>query len=109
MSFVSKKYQTNAGDICKVRLSALTAVQSGTEPAGNPTTPFFAKLGKTNREFGIRPRYAVYALTIAAGTRTLKVYKKVVKLTDTAWLASPATATFSGDTYDLVSLVPEDY
>lgn len=109
MSFVAKKYETNTGDVCRARLSAQVAVLAGNEPAGNITTPFFVKLGKNNREFGIRPRHAVYANSTAVGTRTLKVYKKIVKLTDTAWLASPATIQYGGDDYDLVSLVPEDY
>lgn len=109
MSFVTKKYQTDAGDVAQTRLSAQIAVLAGAEPAAAVTTPFFVKVSKGNREFGIRPRYALYSLSTAVGTRTFKTYLRIPKLTTAALAASPATVTYKGDDYDLAVLVKEDY
>lgn len=108
MTFSTTKYQTNGGDIFFIRLSADIKVLAGVAPTGTPTTNLFVKVSKTGREFGLRPRYALYAQSIVSGTHNFKVYLKIPKLTETALAASPATQTYKGEDYDLVRLVGED-
>lgn len=60
--FSRLKYECDAGDVCPVKIQPETAAATfaGTandEPAGAITMNQFARVNKTNREYGTRPRF----------------------------------------------------
>ena len=62
--FSRLRYECDGGDICPVRIQPETAAATfaGTAnaaPAGAVTMNQYAKVNKTNGEYGIRPRYVV--------------------------------------------------
>lgn len=110
MAFTNTFYEADSGDVFRIRVEDELLPLVGAPPAGPATTPLYVKVSKTNREFGIRPRFGVYAFSETAPSgRDLTVYKKVPFLTETAFDAAPGTIPFKGETYELVSLNNEDY
>lgn len=109
MGFVNSLYEADSGDIFKIRLSDDTLAGTTTPPAtpANFQQLPFVKVSKTNREFGLRPRIAVYAFeeTTASGL-TATAYRRVPLLVPNV---APAIAiTVAGRQYNLRTVLPED-
>jgi len=112
-AFTVTKYEGDDGEIYGVRLSPSKFAVAGTPPAGAATSNIKAKVSKSRREFGIKPRGVTVARTIGTGDDTFKKYSFVPVLTPaafgTATFAIGADITFSGFTWTITAKVPEDY
>ncbi len=84
------KYQTDKGNIFNCRMDSFDAVQTvaGDEPAGAVTENLTILVSKSDREFGIRPRLAIYGRPLGQdnvpGDRYVRAgtaYKRVAILT----------------------------
>lgn len=108
------RYESDQGTIHKIRLDAATIAAAGTAPAGAVNSSIRAKVSKTNREFGLRPRYALLGRDIDAGAAGLfKKYKILPILTPAAYesaaFADNSTITIGGVQWTVVAKNPEDY
>lgn len=105
------KYQSGAGTVHKIRLSAARGAVAGAEPAGAVDSDILVKVSKSNREFGIRPRGLRLSRTITEGADTASLYAFLPVLTETAYnaFALNATVTYGGDDWTIVAKQPEDF
>lgn len=110
---VTKIYESEGGDVHVIKLSPEIAAVAGTDSTGTSTSDIKPKLSKSNREFGLRPRLVIAALTKGTAPDTFKVYKRVPVMTPTqfasAAYANGATLTIDEDDHEIVSRFPEDY
>lgn len=109
MAFVSTRYQADNGDIHPIRLSLETAAAAGAAPTGDITSPIRAKVSKTNREFGLRPRGLVLSRDVGTAPDIVKRYKFLPILTATAFQNPPGGYTINGVAWEVVGKEPEDY
>lgn len=104
------KYECDNGDVCPVRLQpeTLAATFDGAanaEPAGPINMATFAKVNKTSREYGIRPRYvtgewdgappADYSATgtVKIAVMTRGVWDAILPFSAMAYLGGTVTVT----------------
>lgn len=117
MAIDNYKYESNAGGIYKIRLSAeKKAVSGNTEPAGaitdNNVQVMVSNKGR-RRKAGIFPRGVTISRTLTAGTGatavTKKVYAFIPCLTPAALtsIGSGSDVTYDGQTWKFSSTVPE--
>jgi len=109
MGFVRSYYETESGDIMRIRLHEDTVQFAGAAPAApaNASKLPYVKITKTNREHGVRPRGAVYANEEETDSgRKAIAYRFIPLLTPAA--SAPNTVTIDGDVYNLVSEKGED-
>lgn len=64
--FIRTFYETNGGAVCRIRVQPETELASiggvvNDAPAGPPTISTTAKVSKTSREYGIKPRRISFA------------------------------------------------
>ena len=92
--FEFHKYQTNAGNVFKIKCDDDNAVLevSGDEPTAALTENMSVKISKGKRAFGIQPRYALYKRPIGSanteGARFVtagQAYKKIPVFTLDRW------------------------
>ena len=107
------KYLADSGTIHRLVMSAPRIAVAGTPPAGDIDSRIPAKVSKSNREYGIRPR-GVRLMRPVNPTATDKVYRAFLPvLTETAWDAAgfneDATVTIGGVAWKVTARVPEDY
>lgn len=112
-AYISTKYEANNGDIHFIRLSPDYAAQAGNPPAGGVNTNVKAKISKSNREFGIRPRRVILSRTVGTEPDTFKKYTSLPVLTQTAFntatYALGETITIDQNTWIIVSKQDEDF
>lgn len=112
-TFVDTLYESDAGVKHPIRLTTAYAAVAGAPPASPATSSINAKVSKSNREFGIRPRRVVLARTIGTAPDTFRRYATLAVLTPTAFnsatFAKGATVTIDGLAYEIVSKQPEDF
>lgn len=113
MAFTTTKYESDTGTIHPIRIDSERVAASGAAPAGAITSNAFAKISKTNREFGIRPRGVRLSRTLGTAPLTFKKYTFVPVLSATAWVGAAfnpgAEVTIDEVAWTVVARVPEDY
>lgn len=107
------KYESDSGAIHKISLSPDRLAAAGTQPTGNVSTDIRAQISKSNREFGIRPRYVTLSRTIGTGTNAYKRYTTLPVLTPTEFASAAfqleATITIGGIEWTIIARSREDY
>ena len=105
MSFQIYQYVSNQGEGYRIRLDEDTAAAGGFSVEGSALQPF-AKVSKTNGEFGLRPR----SLRVSIVSNNRVLYRLLPFATQAALEAAADSGTISigSDTWTVVSLVPED-
>lgn len=110
------KYECDDGNICPVRLQPETVAAdfNGTvnaEPAGAVTMNSYAKVNKTRREYGVRPRYITGNwLTVPAGGYEVGGTVKISVLLKATWDAIPlfSVVAYLGGTVEVTFKEPEN-
>lgn len=107
------KYEADSGDIHGILLHPDKAAVAGSPPTGDVSSPIKAKISKTNKEYGIRPRGVRLARIIGTAPDTFKKYAFLPVLTSAAMgtpaFAIGATITIGGVAWIVVSHEGEDY
>ena len=115
-----KKYITDKGNIFNVKMDDFDAVQTvaGEQPAGEETESMTILISKSNREFGIRPRLAIYGRPLGApneeGARYVNqstAYKRIAVLTPDRYneldIDSAPDVVIGGVTFTFKGKLPE--
>lgn len=111
MRFQTVGYQSDSGEIYKMRIDE-NSVSAAGGSAGAPTSSMFVKITKSDREFGLRPRFVTLSETFTTtGGRSFKEYRRLPMTTLAAWnaVAEDSTLTVGGKQYDVVGKEKEDY
>lgn len=112
-AFVDTLYEADSGKKHPIRLTPEYNSVAGTPPASPATSNIRAKVSKTNREFGIRPRRVILSRTVGTAPNTFRKYAYLPVLTPTAYnsntFALGATVTINSVDYDVVGKQNEDY
>jgi hypothetical protein len=112
------KYASDGGSIHSLQLSAgKAAVASNTVPSGAVDSSIKAKISKSNREFGLRPRGVTMQLSVTGGsganavTKIRYMFLPILEQTvfDGATFAIGTTHTYKGATWTVSAKVAEDY
>lgn len=110
---VGAKYESDSGTIHPLRVQQATYDAAGTPPTGDINSNIKAQIGKTNKEFGLRPRGANLARTIGTGDSAFVKYKFLPILTaaqfGTGSFTLGSTVTVDSVTWTIISLKAEDY
>lgn len=106
------KYQSDLGQIYSVQMSAGKLALAGDAPTGVTTSIVKAKISKSNREYGIRPRGVRIAREIGTAPDTFVKYGFLPALTPEA-LSRPvfaigASISYAGFTWEIIAKVSED-
>lgn len=106
------KYQSDTDDVHPILLDTLTAAAAGTAPAGDVNNNIRAKVSKTNRAYGLRPRGVRLSRVVGTAPNTFKRYKFLPVLTAAAF-ATPAfnigaTITINTVAWTVTEKKPED-
>lgn len=106
------KYESDDGDIKPIRLAADTIAAAGAPPAGVVTDSDSAKVSKSNRQYGVRPRGVTLFRTLGTAPLTFQRYKFLPVLTPTAWASSAfapsSTITVGATAWTVLARVPEN-
>ena len=112
-AFIDTLYQSDAGVKHPIRLTPAYAAVAGSPPEQPATSDINAKVTKSNREFGIRPRRVRLARTVGTAPDTFRKYATLPVLTLTAFnsetFAKGATITIDEVEYDIVAKQGEDF
>lgn len=107
------KYEADEGDIYAILLSPDYAAKAGTAPTGTVTSPIKAKVSKSTREYGIRPRGVTLARTIGTAPDTFVKNTFLPVLTPSAFASATyaldAKITIGSTEWTVVSKRGEDY
>jgi hypothetical protein len=110
---VRTKYQGDDNTIYAMRLSPTFAEKAGTVPTGAVTSPIKAKVTKSTKEFGLRPRGVTLARTVGTAPDTFVKTTFLPCLTLSVFngntFALAAKITIDGVEWEVVSRRPEDY
>lgn len=110
---VRTKYQGDDNTVYAMRLSPPFSEKAGTAPTGAVTSPIKAKVTKSTKEFGLRPRGVTLARTVGTAPDTFvkTTFLPVLTLTafGTAAFALAAKITIDGVEWEVVSRRAEDY
>lgn len=115
MTIVPSFYEADGGAIHSIRLddSLVAAGVGNPAPAGPATSPINAKISKSKREFGIRPRIARLARTQTTGASPGRKYRSLPVLTEDAWEGTAfqkgATVTLGTIAWRVIERWGEDY
>ena len=112
-AFVDTLYLSDKNVKHPIRLTPDYAAAAGSPPASGGSSDIKAKVTKTNREFGIRPRRVILSRTVGTGDSSFRKYAKLPVLTLTTFnsdaYALGASIDIGGTTYDVVSRQSEDF
>lgn len=112
-AFVDTLYLSDNDETHPIRMTPEYAAVAGSPPAGPATSNIKAKVTKSNREFGIRPRRVILSRTVGTGDNAFRKYARLPVLTATAFnsetFALGATVTIDDVAYDIVSKQNEDF
>lgn len=107
------KYESDEGTIHPISLTANFATAAGTPPAGAVNSSIKAKVTKSNREAGLRPRGVRLFRTLGTAPDTFKRYAFLPVLTAaglaSATFAPGATITIGTVAWTVSTRVQEDY
>lgn len=107
------KYESNSGQIYQLSLNPDRAAAAGTEPTGGVTSDIKAKVSKSNREFGIRPRGVRLSRVVGTAPDTFRKYSFLPVLTPVAFATADfqlgATITIGGVVWTVVVRIGEDF
>lgn len=110
---VRKKYEADDATVHQILLTPDYAAVAGTEPAGAITSPIKAKVTKSNREFGLRPRGVGLVRTVGTAPDTFVKRAFLPVLTATGFVAPAfaigATITIGTVNWTIASKHNEDY
>lgn len=113
MAFTTTKYESDDGIIHPIRIDSERVAAAGTAPTGAISSNAYAKISKTNREFGIRPRGVRLVRTLGTAPLTFKRYSFIPVLTSTAFDTDAydpgATLTVDGVQWTIAGRVQEDF
>lgn len=115
------KYETEKGNIFRVRMDDRAAVNAarGPEPSAGTTEEIILNVGKNLRQQGLRPRCALYGRTVGNGanpdlgyTVTGKAYKRIPVLTKahaaTVGTGASETITIGTTTFSFIRVIAEE-
>lgn len=106
-------YEANSGEVHIITLSADRLAQAGTPPAGTATSNIRAKVSKSNREYGIRPRGVTLARVIGTAPDQFTKYSFLPVLTaadaSAAGFQLGGTITIGTIAWEIVGIVGEDF
>lgn len=106
------KYQSDGGQIYQIQMTAAKIALAGDAPVGDVTSIVKAKVSKSNREYGIRPRGVRIARELGTAPDTFVKYAFLPALTPEAnsrtEFALGASITYNGFTWEVIAKVSED-
>ena len=106
------KYESNSGAIYAMRLSTDSLAEAGAPPAGAVDRAVIAKVSKSTREYGIKPRGVNLQRLVGTAPDQAAKYKFLPVLTPTAFGGAGfqlgATITFGGFTWTIIARIEED-
>jgi hypothetical protein len=107
MAFKTFAYNANDGEIYKIRLTDVTAGAGGFTSQTGFTSEVYAKVSKSNREFGIRPR----GVRVSRMDGNAKVYRFLPVATPAALEAilAAGNVNIGGEGWNVTTSVAEDY
>lgn len=111
---VATRYESDQGTIHPIRVGSQSFATGGGPPAGQINSDIRAKVSKTNREYGLRPRKIVIAKNVGTEVDPVQKYAQVPILALATWesapyqIGSPFTYNLTAD-WTIVSRLPEDY
>ena len=107
------KYEADNGQIHLLTLDADRLAEAGAPPTGTSNSSIRAKISKTNREYGIRPRGVRLARTVGTAPDTFTKYSFLPVLTPAAFNGTGftlgGTVTIGGTAWEIIARVTEDY
>lgn len=95
----------NGTDIYRMRLSQEDFDAQPTTPTDTPTRKMYAKISRSSKAFGIKPRTVTLARTIGTAPDTAEKYKKLAVSTLADWTTitdTDSTLTIGGQTWRVV-------
>lgn len=109
----SFKYEAGQGTVHLMKLTAAIGGAGGTEPTGAIDSDIRPKLYKSDREFGIRPRFVTCALVNGTAPNQFITYKRVPVFTETAFASAAyqlgATLAINTVDHEITGRVAEDF
>jgi hypothetical protein len=106
------KYEADSGEIHFLSLTPDYAAKAGTEPTGAVTNNIRAKVSKSNREYGIKPRGVTLARTIGTAPNTFVKYAFLPLRSkadaNSATYALGQTVTIGSVAWEIIGEVKED-
>jgi len=106
------KYESDAGTIHPLRLDSTRVSAAGTAPTGAQDSDVSAKVSKSTREAGLKPRGVRLVRTIGTAPNQFKRYTFLPVLTQTALDGAGfnvgATITIDGVAWTVARRLPED-
>lgn len=110
----NSKYKADGGTIhpIRVRQATFTAIQ-GTEPTDDINSNIRAKISKSKREFGLRPRMVLIARTRGTGEDTFTEYATLPVLdpddfnSSTGGWVQGSSLSYKSQTWEIVARYPQ--
>lgn len=107
------KYEADSGQIHLLLMDADRLAQAGAEPTAASNSSIRAKISKTNREYGIRPRGVRLGRTVGTAPDTFTKYSFLPVLTPAAFNGTGftlgGTITIGTIEWEIIARVTEDY
>ena len=107
------KYESDDAAVYAITLTPDYAAKAGTAPTGTVTSPIKAKVSKSSRSYGIRPRGVTLSRTLGTAPDTFTKTTFLPVLTATAFASATfslgATITIGSTAWTVVGKRPEDY
>lgn len=112
--FKRSKYKSDSGRIHPIRIKQATyAAVQGTEPTGDINDEIPAKISRSKRAFGLRPRGVVIARTRGTGDDTFTEYARLPVLdpedfnSSTGGWVTESKISYKGATWEIVARFSE--
>lgn len=109
---VTTKYEDEDGGIHPIRLASTHSSVAGTPPTGAVDSNISAKVSKSSRSYGLRPRGVRLSRIVGTAPDQFKRYTFLPVLTPTALAGSGfnvgSTITIDGVAWTVAKKVPED-
>ena len=113
--FLRTRYEADSGEIHPIRVQPETVAANiagaNAAPSGTTTQSISARVNKTNREFGLRPRFVTvrFTSTVPDGYEADNLYRIPI-LTPSRFTAINvgASGTYLGSDIEVVSKSPEN-
>jgi len=113
MAYTITKYQSDEETIHPIRIQSDRVAEAGAAPTGETNSNIKAKISKSAREFGLRPRGVRLVRTVGTAPDTFKKYTFLPVLTETAFntaaFAPGETITLGTVNWTISARVVEDY
>ena len=107
------KYESDLGSIHPISVTGDRFLVVGTPPTGSVDSSIKAKISKSNKEYGLRPRGVMLEKVFGAEPDTFKKYTFLPVLTAAEWASATfaigGTITIGGEVWIISSKIPEDY